>query len=108
DAECRPLSGAEPVRAAASRPAAGYPEHRDERTDLLPAHDFARIVSELFGKRAGFERNAGVKRTGHARDRFAGPRLPRRVRASRPRRAPRTSRLENGCGRYFRSGAWGG
>ncbi len=58
-----------------------------------------------FGKRAGFERNACVQRAGHAGDCFAGPRLPRRVRASRPRGAPRPSRLENGRGQYFQSGA---
>src|ERR1700682_6555120 len=41
DAQCGPLPGAERTRAAASRPAAGYSEHGDERTDLFPARDFA-------------------------------------------------------------------
>src|SRR6266568_3860330 len=96
DTQRRAFPRAERTGAAAGRAAAGYPEHGDERTDLFPAHDFAGIVSELFGKRAGCERDSGVKRVGHAGDRFAGSRLPRRVCACRPRGTPRTSRLENG------------
>src|SRR6266567_832580 len=96
DTQRRAFPRAERTGAAAGRAAAGYPEHGDERTDLFPAHDFAGIVSELFGKRAGCERDSGVKRVGHAGDRFAGPRLPRRVPAGGPRGTPWTSRLENG------------
>src|SRR6266404_4703786 len=40
-ARCGPLPGAERARAAACRPAAGYSEHGNKRTDLLPARDFA-------------------------------------------------------------------
>src|SRR6266850_122035 len=40
DAQCGALPLAKRAGAAASWPAAGYPEHGDEWTDLLPAHDF--------------------------------------------------------------------
>jgi hypothetical protein len=39
-AQFRPLPRTERAHTTASQAAAGYPEHGDERTDLLPAHDF--------------------------------------------------------------------
>jgi len=85
---------------SACRPAAGY--QSTETTDRsISSTRFRLNCSELFGKRAGFERNADIEPVRDARDCSQTAATAKGTREPTSQ-APRTSRLENGRGQYFR------